>query len=166
MENVDNNKEIKKVAEVEEGAFTPAQKMDRLLRAGGSSGMKREIERLKAEAARNRVSAKEALEAKAQVEAKAEEIRNELNALKVAHRNEVIMRKLDAAGCLKSSLAVKDVPLECEDIDEFIEQYRAENSFLFSSKRSSHGGIFKPSKTKVLSPSQQMDRIIRAALGR
>ena len=147
-------------------AESPAQKMDRLLRSDRPQYMKKQIEKLRLEASKNRVAAKEALEAKAALEAQAARIRDELARLKSAHRAEVIMRKLDAAGCLKSSLALKDVPEDCEDVDKFIETYRVENAFLFTKNKTSHGGLFKTQNKQILSPSQRMDRVIRSALGR
>ena len=146
--------------------LSPSQKMERLLREGRPQSMKKQIEKLREEASKNRVAAKEALDAKAALEAQAEEIRTELEALKRAHRAEVIMRKFDAAGCVKSSLALKDVPEDCEDLDGFVEAYRAENPFLFNKTKTKHGGFFKPQKTRILSASQEMDRAIRTALGR
>ena len=146
--------------------LSPAQKMENLLREGRPQYLKKQIEKLRQEASKNRVAAAEALEAKTELEAKAKQIQTELAELKKAHRAEVIMRKLDARGCLKSSLAVKDVPEDCEDLDKFIETYCNENPFLFNKNKTRHGGLFKPQKTRILSPSQQMDRVIRSALGR
>lgn len=147
-------------------AETPAQKMDRLLRSDRPDSLKKQIEKLRQEAAQNRAAARDALEAKAELEKKAAEISAELAQLKSAHRAEMIMRKFDAAGCVKSSLALKDVPEDCTDLDKFIETYRIENPFLFTKNKTLHGGLFKPQKTEVLTPSQRMDRAIRTALGR
>lgn len=147
-------------------AESPAQKMDRILRSDRPQYLKKQVEKLRIEASKNRVAAKEALEAKAALEAQADEIRKELAQLRTAHRSEMIMRKFDAAGCLKSSLALKDVPEDCGDIDKFIENYRIENPFLFGKNKNFHGGLFKPQNKQILSPSQRMDKVIRSALGR
>ena len=100
------------------------------------------------------------------LEQQAAEIKSELETLKKAHRAELLMRKLDAAGCIKSTLVVKDIPENCDDIDTFIENYRSENSFLFNKNKISSNDFFKPQKSQLLSASQQMDRVIRKALGR
>jgi len=53
-----------------------------------------------------------------------------------------------------------------DGLDEFIEKYKEENSFLFKSPKQNIGSVFKTSGKQNLSPSQQMDAYIRAALGR
>ena len=146
--------------------LSPAQKMDRILRSKRTESMKKEIEKLREEASKNRIAAKEAIEARTLLEQQAAEIKSELETLKKAHRAELLMRKLDAAGCIKSTLVVKDIPENCDDIDTFIENYRSENSFLFNKNKISSNDFFKPQKSQLLSASQQMDRVIRKALGR
>ena len=146
--------------------LSPAQKMDRILRSKRTESMKKEIEKLREEASKNRIAAKEAIEARTLLEQQAAEIKSELETLKKAHRAELLMRKLDAAGCIKSTLVVKDIPENCDDIDTFIENYRSENSFLFNKNKISGNDFFKPQKSQLLSASQQMDRVIRKALGR
>ena len=128
--------------------LTPAQKMDLLLRGHSPAQMKKEIEKLRKEAAKYRTSSKKEEEQKLALQTRAQEIQNELDALKQEHKNLTVIRKLDRAG-------------------KFIEQYKEENGFLFQeSKNNNLGGTFKTCTTKVLTPSQQMDAYIRAALGR
>lgn len=150
--------------------LTPAQKMDLLLRGHSPAQMKKEIEKLRKEAAKYRTSSKKEEEQKLALQTRAQEIQNELDALKQEHKNLTVIRKLDRAGCIKSELVAKDIPdnLESsEELDKFIEQYKEENGFLFqASKNNNLGGTFKTCTTKVLTPSQQMDAYIRAALGR
>ena len=150
--------------------LTPAQKMDLLLRGHSPAQMKKEIEKLRKEAAKYRTSSKKEEEQKLALQTRAQEIQNELDALKQKHKNLTVIRKLDRAGCIKSELVAKDIPdnLESsEELDKFIEQYKEENGFLFQeSKNNNLGGTFKTCTTKVLTPSQQMDAYIRAALGR
>ena len=155
---------------LQEKELTPAQKMDLLLRGHSPAQMKKEIEKLRKEAAKYRTSSKKEEEQKLALQTRAQEIQNELDALKQEHKNLTVIRKLDRAGCIKSELVAKDIPdnLESsEELDKFIEQYKEENGFLFQeSKNNNLGGTFKTCTTKVLTPSQQMDAYIRAALGR
>ena len=150
--------------------LSTSEKMDLLLRGNSSESMKKEIEKLRRESAKYRISARDASLAKSQLQERSEAIAAELADLKQKHRAEVLMRKFDKAGCIKSELALKDVPadiaLDDEALSVFIDNYKKENAFLFSEVKNSHGGIFKPAKNVNLSPSQQMDRIIRSALGR
>ena len=71
-------------AEVEENEkeLTPSQKMDALLRGNSTGQMKREIEKLRKEAAKYRTSSKAETQQKLEIKAKADEIQKELDALK------------------------------------------------------------------------------------
>ena len=96
-------------------------------------------------------------------------IKKELEALKAEHRTLSIIQKLDKAGCVKSELVAKDIPSNLsssEELDNFIRNYKEENKFLFKTPKQNAGGVFKSSGRKNLTPSQQMDAYIRAALGR
>ncbi|MBS4760298.1 MAG: hypothetical protein KHX03_06335 [Clostridium sp.] len=146
--------------------LSPAQKMDRLLRSSNPNSMKKEIEKLRKESAKYRTASRNEAEQRAALEEKAHEIQKELDALRISNRSLKVLRALDKAGCIKSELVAKDIPSDCENLEEFIEEYKAMNDFLFKEKKQSYGGIFKPSSTKNLTPSQQMDAYIRAALGR
>lgn len=160
---------VREVENLRDKELTPAQKMDLLLRGQSPAQLKREIEKLRKEAAKYRTSSKKEEEQKLALQTRAQEIQNELDALKNAHRTLAVIRKLDKAGCIKSELVAKDIPDDLElgeGMDEFIERYKEENEFLFQQNRANNfGGTFK-STTKVLTPSQQMDAYIRAALGR
>lgn len=153
-----------------EKALTPSQKMDRLIRGSSSGYMKKELEKLRKEAAKYRSSSKEEEAQKLEIQAKAAQIQQELDSLKLEHRTLSIMRKLDKAGCVKSELVAKDIPADLdvkEGLDSFIEKYKEQNAFLFKQpKAGTIGGTFKASGAKNLTPSQQMDAYIRAALGR
>ncbi len=146
--------------------MSTSEKMDRLLRGTSSEAMKKEIDKLRKESARYRVSSREETEKNQVLQERADSVQKELEALKKTHRELFVMRKLDKAGCVKSDLVSKDIPVDCEDIDTFIESYKEENGFLFKAQKQSLGGTFKPSKIVNLSPSQQMDTYIRSALGR
>lgn len=150
----------------QEEKLTPAQKMDRLLRGTSTDSMKKEIRKLRDEAAKYRKSSRTIAEEKEAIEQKAKEIEEELKNLKESNRTLSIIRKLDNAGCIKSDLVAKDIPHNCEDIDAFIANYKEENGFLFKTPKQNFGTNFKPSSSKNLSASQKMDAYIRAALGR
>ena len=156
-------------SEQEEKELTPSQKMDALIRGTSSGYMKKELERLRKEAAKYRNSTKIENQAKLELQAKAEEISKELEALKAEHTTLSIIQKLDKAGCVKSELVAKDIPSDLsssEELDNFIRNYKEENKFLFKTPKQNAGGVFKSSGRKNLTPSQQMDAYIRAALGR
>ena len=147
--------------------LSPAEKMDRLLRGYSSPmQMKKEIEKLRKEAAKYRTVSKNETEQRAFFQKQSEDFLEELTSLKKAKRNLEVMRALDKAGCIKSDLVAKDVPSDCENLEEFIENYKEENKFLFTAPKKTIGSSFKTSTTKNLSPAQQMDAYIRAALGR
>lgn len=150
--------------------LTPSETMDRLIRGNSAGFMKKEIEKLRKEAAKYRSSSKAQEAQKLEIEQKALEIQTELDSLKSEHRNLSIIRKLDKAGCIKSELVAKDIPADLdlsEGLDGFIKDYKEQNEFLFKTpKQSTIGGTFKASGAKNLTPSQQMDAYIRAALGR
>lgn len=149
--------------------LTPSQKMDALLRGTSSGYMKRELEKLRKEAAKYRNSTKAEEMEKLEIQARAQEIQKELDTLRAEHRSLSIIQKLDKAGCIKSELVAKDVPAQislAEDLDKFIEKYKEENKFLFKAPKQNAGGTFKASGAKNLTPSQKMDAYIRAALGR
>lgn len=149
-----------------ETKLSASQQMDRLLRGNSSGYMKKEIEKLRKEAAKYRTASKTEALQKTELQKKADEIQKELDSLKELNRNLKVMRALDKAGCIKSELVSKDVPTDCEDLNAFIENYKEENKFLFKSLKKTIGSTFKASGAKNLSPSQQMDAYIRAALGR
>ena len=124
---------------------------------------------MRKEAAKYRNSTRVETQKKLEIQAKVQEIQEELDSLKLEHRNLSVIQKLDKAGCVKSELVAKDVPADIstgEDLDAFIENYREENKFLFKTPKQNAGGSFKASGKKNLTPSQQMDAYIRAALGR
>lgn len=165
-----NLDETAQVAETEEQEIlSPSQKMDELIRGSSKGFMKKEIEKLRKEAAKYRSSSRAEAEQKLEFQAKAEMYEKELDALKKEHRNLALIQKLDKAGCIKSELVAKDIPSDLdlsEGLDEFIEKYKEENLFLFKAPKQNIGSVFKTSGKQNLTPSQQMDAYIRAALGR
>ena len=149
--------------------LTPSQKMDELIRGTSAANMKKEIEKLRKEAAKYRNSSKSETEQKLLLQAKAQEIQRELDALKKENRTLCVIQKLDKAGCIKSELVAKDIPDNlntAEDLDNFIKAYKEKNKFLFNAPKPNVGSSFKTSGVKNLTPAQRMDAYIRAALGR
>ena len=150
--------------------FTASQKMDMLIRGNSISYMKKEIEKLRKEAAKYRNSSKSEESQKLVLQEKSKLMEQELIALKAENRRLAVIRKLDNYGCIKSELVEKDIPQDLElneGIDEFIQNYKEKNEFLFKKHRpSSIGGNFKSVGAKTLTPSQRMDVYIRSALGR
>ena len=145
---------------------TAAEKMDSLLRGNNSLYLKKEIEKLRKEAAKFRLASKNEAEQRILFQEKTELFEKELAELKESHKNLKIMRALDKAGCLKSELVAKDIPANCENLEDFIEAYKGENSFLFKVPKQNISTTFKSSGSKNLSAAQKMDAYIRAALGR
>ena len=151
---------------VKEETLSPAQKMDRLLRGTSSINMKKEIEKLRKEAAKYRNVSRNEARQKEEIQKKSREIQMELDKLKETNRYLKVIRELDKAGCKKSELVSKDIPEDCENLEEFIKNYKEENQFLFSEPKKNIGSTFKTSGTKNLTAAQKMDAYIRAALGR
>lgn len=163
VDNVHNNLE-------EQEKLTASQKMDMLIRGNSISYMKKEIEKLRKEAAKYRNSSKFEESQKLVLQEKSQLMEQEITALKFENRRLAIIRKLDNYGCVKSELVEKDIPKDLElneSLDEFIQNYKEKNEFLFKKQRpSSIGSNFKTVGAKTLTPSQRMDVYIRSALGR
>jgi len=100
-----NLDETAQVAETEEQEIlSPSQKMDELIRGSSKGFMKKEIEKLRKEAAKYRSSTRAETEQKLEFQAKAETYEKELDVLKKEYRNLALIQKLDKAGCIKVSL--------------------------------------------------------------
>jgi len=128
--------------------------------------LKAQIASLRKENAKYRISAKNSGSEKETISEELKKLRDEFEATK--KENILVKRQslLDKAGCVKSELVVKDIPEDCEDVEKFIDKYKEENPYLFKETNKSHGGNHKGSGKNTLTPSQQMDAYIRAALGR
>lgn len=94
------------------------------------------------------------------------EMLSELNALKQEKFERDILHKLEKLGCLKPSLVLKDLPDNLENIDDFLQNYKNENAFLFKPKKNKHGYSYRSVKTINYTTSQQMNNCIRSALNR
>ncbi len=122
--------------------------------------------RLRREAAKYRTAAKSELARNEALSKELSETKAELERYVLERKNSLIVSKLDKAGCLKSRLVLADFPEDCDDPDEFIKAYKKENPFLFRKEKVKHGYAFKSGRAKNYSPSQQMNNLIRSALGR
>lgn len=170
-QNLENSTQEAEITEevVEAKPLSTSQKMDELIRGTSSFQMKKEIEKLRKEAAKYRNSSKSESEQKLALQVKAQEIQQELDSLRLENRKLSVIQKLDKAGCIKSELVAKDIPANlesAEELDNFIKTYKEENKFLFKASKQNAGGSFKTSGAGNLTPSQRMDAYIRAALGR
>ena len=126
--------------------------------------LKEQISELRKEAAKYRTSAKTTATEKQTVEEQLKALQEEF--AKTKKENTLVKRQslLDKAGCIKSDLVVNVIPDDCDDVQDWIDNYKKENEILF--KKENHGGSYKPSSTTNLTPSQMMDNYIRAAAGR
>ena len=141
--------------------LTPAQKMDLLLRGHSPAQMKKEIEKLRKEAAKYRTSSKKEEEQKLALQTRAQEIQNELDALKQEHKNLTVIRKLDRAGCIKSELVAKisltiwNLPKNWTNLSNSIK--RKTDFFFRRAKTTTLAGRLKPALQKYLHlPSRWM----------
>lgn len=90
-----------------------------------------------------------------------ENLQKEIAELKQENRKIKNVAALDKFGCLKSELIAREIPQECENIDEWIRDYKKNNEFLFRQSAENHGGTFKPSRSNNLSPTELMNNFIR-----
>lgn len=124
--------------------------------------LKEQISELRKEAAKYRTSARTAASEKQTAEEQLKNLYDELE--KTKKENKLVKRQslLDKAGCIKSELVVNVIPDDCEDIQNWIDNYKKENTELFT--LSNHGGFFKPSTVNNMTPSQLMNSYIRGYL--
>lgn len=95
-----------------------------------------------------------------------EEIKTELDSVCKQKREREIFYTLEKFGCLKPDLVIKDIPENCENVEDFLSSYKTQNPFLFESPKTKHGFAFRSNRAVNYSPSQQMNNYIRSALGR
>ena len=88
-------------------------------------------------------------------------LKNEIAALKEENFNVKTISLLERAGCLKPDLVLKSVPRDCENLNEWIENFKSDNDILFGEANYSHGGGYKPTISKNLSPNEIMNNFIR-----
>ena len=100
------------------------------------------------------------------LETQLNETKQQLADLQKQARDKDFTARLDKAGCLKSKLVLNEIPDDCENPDDFIARYKKENPFLFRKEKFKHGYSFKGPKARNYTASQQMNNLIRSALGR
>lgn len=125
-----------------------------------------EVAKLHRECAKYRTALNASNEEKTALQKDFDEAKNEIENLTKQKKESEILYKLEKIGCLKPMLVLSDIPADCEDIDGFLEFYKNENRFLFSSEKNRHGFAFRGGKASNYTTSQQMNNYIRSALGR
>ena len=125
-----------------------------------------DIARLHKECAKYRLALKNSNQEKLSIQQQFDDVRKELESVKLQNFEQLALSKLDKQGCLRSALVFKDIPQNCENLDDFIENYKKNNPFLFKKQKSKHGFSFKSGKNANYTPSQKMNNYIRSAIGR
>ena len=88
-------------------------------------------------------------------------LKDEILKLKKENFNIKTLAALEKSGCLKPELAAKAIPDDCENIQEWVEGFKAENAILFKKPLNNHGSSFKPTQGTNLSPVEIMNNFIR-----
>ena len=125
-----------------------------------------DISKLHKECAKYRLALKTSNEEKLSIQQQFDDVKKQLESVKIQNFEQLAILKLDKQGCLRSSLVLKDIPQDCDNLDEFIENYKKNYPFLFSKKKNKHGFSFKSGKNANYTPSQKMNNYIRSAIGR
>jgi len=125
-----------------------------------------DIAKLHKECAKYRLALKNSNQEKLSIQQQFDDVRKELESVKIRNFEQLALLKLDNYGCLRSALVIKDIPQNCENLDDFIENYKQNNPFLFKKQKSKHGFSFKCGKNANYTPSQKMNNYIRSAIGR
>ena len=89
------------------------------------------------------------------------DLKQEIEKLKQENQRIKFVSSLTKFGCLKPELVAGEIPNDCENLDEWVQNYKSENEFLFRQASENHGGSFKPAKTNNLSPTELMNNFIR-----
>lgn len=131
-------------------------------------GVKKEsdVAKLHKECAKYRLALKTSNQEKLSIQQQFDDVKKQLESVKAQSFEQIALMKLDKQGCLRSALVLKDIPQNCENLDEFIENYKKNCPFLFSNKKNKHGFSFKGGKNANYTPSQKMNNYIRSAIGR
>lgn len=125
-----------------------------------------EIAKLHRECAKYRNALKASNEEKAATIKQYDDLQAEYNRVLNSKREQEILHKLQLKGCKKPELALRDIPPDCNDVDDFLSLYAKQNSFLFEKPKNKHGYSFRGGRASNYTPSQQMNNYIRSALGR
>lgn len=125
-----------------------------------------EIAKLHRECAKYRTALNSSNTEKADLEKLFQNLKADFDSVSRQKYNQEILHKLEMAGCLKPDLVLKDIPVDCENLDGFLADYKKNNNFLFKKEKVRHGFTFRGGKSTNYTPSQQMNNYIRSALGR
>ncbi|MCR5261571.1 MAG: hypothetical protein K6C94_06995 [Candidatus Gastranaerophilales bacterium] len=125
-----------------------------------------QIARLHKECAKYRTALNTSNSEKAELEKLFNNLKADYASISKQNYDQSIITKLEKAGCLKPSLVLKDIPEDCQNVDEFVQEYQQNNPFLFKKPQTRHGYTFKNGKASNYTASQQMNNYIRSALGR
>lgn len=124
------------------------------------AALKEQIADLRKEAANYRTKAK----GKETVEEQLKALQDEFAKTKRENRLVKNQALLDKAGCIKSDLVASVIPDDCDNIQEWIDNYKKENEVLF--KSANHGGNYKPSSSSNVDPHNVINDFIRSRSGR
>lgn len=125
------------------------------------AALKAEISDLRKEAANYRTKAK----GKETVEEQLKALQDEFAKTKRENRLVKNQSLLDKAGCIKSDLVATVIPDDCDNVQEWIENYKKENEILFKTATTNHGGNFKPSNGTNANPHDAINNFIRSKHG-
>ena len=124
--------------------------------------LKEQISELRKEAANYRTKAK----GKETIEEQLKTLQDEFDKTKRENRLVKNQSLLDKAGCIKSDLVASVIPDDCDNVQEWIDNYKKENEVLFKAQSNNHGGNYKPSSSNNQSPNVMMNEFIRSEAGR
>lgn len=126
------------------------------------AALKEQIADLRKEAASYRTKAK----GKETVEEQLKALQDEFAKTKRENRLVKNQSLLDKAGCIKSDLVASVIPDDCDNVQEWIDNYKKENEVLFKAASSNHGGNYKPANSNNVSPNEVVNQFIRLKSGR
>ena len=126
------------------------------------AALKEQIADLRKEAASYRTKAKD----KASVEEQLKALQDEFAKTKRENRLVKNQALLDKAGCIKSDLVASVIPDDCDNVQEWIDNYKKDNEILFKAATNNHGGNYKPATSNNQNPNEVVNDFIRARAGR
>ena len=126
----------------------------------------KEIAKLHRECAKYRSMLNASNDEKVNLQKMYDNLQQQYDSVSIQNKTQQIIHKLQNVGCLKPALVLKDIPQDCENLDEFIQNYKNENYFLFEQPKERHGFAFRGGRARNYTTSQQMNSYIRSALGR
>lgn len=126
------------------------------------AALKEQIADLRKEAASYRTKAK----GKETVEEQLKALQDEFAKTKRENRLVKNQSLLDKAGCIKSDLVASVIPDDCDNVQEWIDNYKKDNEVLFKAATNNHGGNYKPANSNNQNPHEIVNDFIRSRAGR